>query len=284
MNKYCVPAIIVLGISALASCGNKSTEEAADGVAVTSFPIAQSIKSIDRTYRCEGGENLFDSLPTYSRVSISVQWPEQIGDYNLNTLTDSLLKQIFASPRPTVDASIAAAASNPEGTDMFPTMTPVDTIPSEPVMILTRTINSSAVTINMSYVVYGTSRYVFSGGAHGMSTTSYLTYDLKNGQLLDRANTFVAGSEGKLLEAIKNSLMQDNNVDSVDRLSECGYFPDQIFVTDNFYLDRYDIVFHYNPYDIAPYSTGSVNVRVASYLIDDCLTEQVKQLIASTTM
>lgn len=284
MKKYYFPAIMAIGICALTSCGQRSNSETTDDLAVTSFPIAQSIKNIQRNYLCEGAENIFDSLNTYSHVSITVDWPEQIGDYNLTTLSDSLLKQIFVTPEATIDASMVAAAAKPEGTDLFPTLTPVDSIPSGPAMILTRTIKSFAIIINPSYAVYNISTYVFSGGAHGMSTNSYLTYDFKTGQILNTANTFVAGSDGKLLDAIKTTLMQDNHVDSLDQLNECGFFPDQIFVTDNFYLDGYYIVFHYNPYDIAPYSTGSVNVRVASYLIDECLTDQVKQLIKSTTI
>ncbi len=284
MKKYYFPAIMATALCALASCGQRTVSETTDDLAVTSFPIAQSIKTIERNYRCEGAESIFDSLNTYSHVRVTVAWPEQIGDYNLTTLSDSLLKQIFVTPEATIDASMIAAVEKPEGSDLFPTMTPVDSIPSEPAMILTRTINSSAIIINPSYAVYDISTYVFSGGAHGMSASSYLTYDFKTGRILNKANTFVAGSEGKLLDAIKTTLMQDNHVDSVDQLNECGFFPDQIFVTDNFYLDGYYIVFHYNPYDIAPYSTGSVNVRVASYLIDDCLTDQVKQLIASTTI
>ena len=105
------------------------------------------------------------------------------------------------------------------------------------------------------------------------------TYDLKTGRVLGKSDMFIAGSEGKLLEIVKQQLAEDLKT-PVDKLSEAGIFVDQLNNIGEPYLNGESVVFHYNPYDIAPYYMGSIDVSVWASTIQQYLTPEVKALIA----
>ena len=166
------------------------------------------------------------------------------------------------------------AGENPEGADLF-TMQPVDSLPAEGAMVYMRDMISSVVTFSSQYVVYEVMTSVYDGGAHGLTNSRYLTYDFGKGRVIDANVMFRPDSEDALLKAIKSELMADNGVSTLKELDAKGFFSDQIYVSHNVYLQGYDVVFHYNPYEIAPYSEGSVDVRIPFYEISDQLTPEV---------
>ena len=90
---------------------------------------------------------------------------------------------------------------------------------------------------------------------------------------------FKAGCDETMLKAIQEQLMAMCQVRSLNELDNYGIFSNQIFVSPEFYLQGYNIVFHYNPYDIAPYSTGSIDVPVPYYTIRECLSPEVLRLL-----
>lgn len=268
----------------IASCGgsnNKSvnsTSEAENGI--TNFEVIQSVKSLKRSYICEGAPAHFnDSAEVYSTVRIAVEWPEKMSDYNLKTLQDSLLTAIFDKPGQTLEASMIASEAQPEGSDLFK-MKEIDSIPSdEPAMVYSRDMIASVITFSPLFISYQIMTATYNGGAHGMTESTYVNYDFSTGKVLTYDNAFTPESEPKLLQAIKDNLMTRYNVSSMEELNRRGIFTDQIYVSKNFYLQGYEVIFHYNPYDIAPYSEGSINVRVPYFQISDCLTPEITRLL-----
>ncbi len=248
---------------------------------ITDFEVRQTVKSLERTYVGEGTEAVYDdTISVYSTVRMAIEWPSVMGSNDIKVLQDSLIKAIFDTTGVSIDAAMLASAARPEGFDQF-RMKQVDSIPGDVrAMTYTRDKIASVITFSPGFVVYQIMTATYDGGAHGMTESRYLNYDLNAGKVIDYGSAFKPGSEEALLQAVKDNLMTQYNASSIKELSGRGIFTDQIYVSKNFYLQGYDVVFHYNPYDIAPYSEGSVDVRVPYFQISDYLTQEVTSLLA----
>lgn len=282
--KFYTP--MVAGLLMLSACSQSASKGDNDASVTTegivNFEVKQTIKTLDRTYACKGASAVFDdSIPVFSVVRMAVQWPEKMGDCNIKVLQDSLLSMMFDDPAINIDESMVRAGENPEGADLF-TMQPIDSLPNEGAMVYMRDMISSVVTFSRHYVVYEVLTSVYDGGAHGLTNSRYLTYDLDKGRVIDANVMFKPDSGDALLKAIKSELMADNGVSTLKELDAKGFFSDQIYVSHNVYLQGYDVVFHYNPYEIAPYSEGSVDVRIPFYEISDQLTPEVLNIFNTT--
>lgn len=120
--------------------------------------------------------------------------------------------------------------------------------------------------------VYRTYSYEYTGGAHGMHETHFFNVDLKNKTTLHLKDLFVEGYQEHLKEHIANQLMKDKNAKSIAELQEMGYASnDGIPLVENFYLDETGITFFYNVYDVAAYSMGTTEVRLAYTSLTDVL-------------
>lgn len=210
--------------------------------------------------------------------------PDKLGGKDIKTLQDSLINAVYAdSSATTIDQTLSALANRPEGIESFK-MQPVDSVPtSTPAMVYQRMTSASVISFNTDYIVYAINTYAYSGGAHGISESHYINYDINSGKVINFENAFIPNYENKLLDAIKSSLMQQFSVTDLDGLQNRGIFTDQLFVSHNIYLSGYDMVFHYNPYDIGPYALGSIDVRVPYYTIEELLTPDVRQLLSKPT-
>lgn len=149
-------------------------------------------------------------------------------------------------------------------------------------MIYTRDVLASAVSSNSDFISYQITTYSYTGGAHGMTESHYVNYDLDSATVITAANAFRPNTESYVLQAIKDNLMTQYDATSMEELEQKGIFTDQIFTSPNFYLEGSEIVFHYNPYDIAPYSEGSIEVRVPYYQIKNCLSPMTLHIFNDT--
>lgn len=102
----------------------------------------------------------------------------------------------------------------------------------------------------------------YSGGAHPTSVTTMLRFNTDNGHKIDLEEVFVDTCMTTLTERLTTRLMRNLGVASLDSLHKLGYL-DMIdmFVTDNFMLEKDSITFFYNPYDIAPYAVGTTTIK-----------------------
>lgn len=117
--------------------------------------------------------------------------------------------------------------------------------------------------LNQVYVFYydkniislGKNAYSYTGGAHGMVNFQRKTYDISNMKLID----------------IKNELMlEDNRFQNIilQKIKE-KYSEDDLFDTKNikmtsiYEVKKNGLIFIWEPYDIAPYSTGVIEIFVS---------------------
>lgn len=114
-----------------------------------------------------------------------------------------------------------------------------------------------------SLLVYVVNYQEYTGGAHGMHLDSFLNIDLSTMRPLRLDDLFVGDYNEALTDLIWNQLMVDNEVTTHEALEDLGYgSTGEITPTENFYLDHDGINFHYNVYEIAPYSMGTSTVTI----------------------
>ena len=103
----------------------------------------------------------------------------------------------------------------------------------------------------------------YTGGAHGNYTELYTTFDKQTAKQLSLNALFESGYSTDLAEIITHKYKLDNGLTPADALtSKSSLFVDTIEPTENFFLTSSTITFIYNPYDIAPYSEGLIQVEV----------------------
>jgi hypothetical protein len=110
--------------------------------------------------------------------------------------------------------------------------------------------------------VFSWYREYYSGGAYGMRERTWYVIDKKANETIKRSDIFKSGSEGRLLELIGSALRKRDHLESHEALSAGVYFEDTIEVPDNYYLSKKGMGFHWNPYEIAPYSEGPIAVII----------------------
>lgn len=113
-----------------------------------------------------------------------------------------------------------------------------------------------------SMLVCGIHTESYMGGAHGMSGTYYHVYSLESGCELTLEELFDAPTLERMRGALVARLLETNGASEVGELEEHGFFPSQIDLTENFApTSSGGLLLRYNPYDIACYARGPVEVR-----------------------
>lgn len=122
---------------------------------------------------------------------------------------------------------------------------------------------------------YGISRYVYMGGAHGLSTRNFFNFDLNTGKLLKESDIFNENYEETIKELIKIRIVEQSVEDStmvpISNLEDTDYWVDAIKPNGNFYITESSINYVFNPYEIAPYSLGETEVILPFDRLKDIL-------------
>ncbi|MCR4613154.1 MAG: RsiV family protein [Bacteroidaceae bacterium] len=113
---------------------------------------------------------------------------------------------------------------------------------------------------------------LYEGGAHPVTQTRTLSFSIENGCVIRPSDVFREGTEDMLIERLTNSLMEQYDVESVDELHEMGILDlSDMYISDDMLLESDGIVFHYDPYELAPYALGSIEIRLSYTEVEDLL-------------
>ena len=124
-------------------------------------------------------------------------------------------------------------------------------------------VNAAPIFNNNLFACYSVQQYEYTGGAHGMTTTTYEVINLENGNPLTLEDIFNSQDFEKVNKVILSQLLKDLRITSPAQLVDAGFFdPDGITATENFYIDNTGVVWLFNPYEIACYAVGSVKIPV----------------------
>ncbi|MDE6508161.1 MAG: DUF3298 and DUF4163 domain-containing protein [Alistipes sp.] len=118
----------------------------------------------------------------------------------------------------------------------------------------------SVVDSLLCYMIY---RSNYLGGAHGMYSTEYHTYSLADGCELSAADLLGEEKMKPLRALIRAKLCRTYGAANDAELSAAGFFPEYISVTDNFRITPEGMIFHYNPYEIACYANGEIDIEIS---------------------
>lgn len=111
---------------------------------------------------------------------------------------------------------------------------------------------------------YLVEQYTYEGGAHGMSGLFPVVFDKSDGQPVPWSRFAPGISEAAMTELIDRHKFDDLE----DTLSENGIDTDNIFYVDTiepsrwYDVDKEGLTFFYQPYDVAPYVFGVIEITV----------------------
>lgn len=99
--------------------------------------------------------------------------------------------------------------------------------------------------------------FVYRGGAHGLSEKNYLHFDLNTGKCFNLTEALFDGGKEELSKQI---IKRCNELKAKE---DCMIFKDvDPELTNNFYFDEKKFYFVYNPYEIAPYAAGYIEIDI----------------------
>lgn len=101
--------------------------------------------------------------------------------------------------------------------------------------------------------------YSYSGGAHGMNTTSGASYDLRTGRRLRYDDIFLPTAQGQLPALLAQAVRPLVGLKPGEPLDQT-LFVTKMPVTHNVFLTAGGVEFIYQPYEIASYAQGEVRV------------------------
>jgi hypothetical protein len=112
------------------------------------------------------------------------------------------------------------------------------------------------------YIVIKRVTDAYEGGAHGMFGTDYRVFDRNTGRFATLADIVGAARLPDLRQTVLAKVREKFELRKDERLTDAGFFKDDLELTENFFLSEDGIGFHWNPYELAPYVFGEIEVVV----------------------
>ncbi|MDY4514420.1 MAG: DUF3298 domain-containing protein [Paludibacteraceae bacterium] len=108
---------------------------------------------------------------------------------------------------------------------------------------------------------YAMDVYEYTGGAHGNRYLLIQNYDLKTGDMVNEQDLFIDDYYEPLKTLLLNALIaQTDNAENKRDLRRMGYSVADVVPNENFYVTQEGITYVYNPYEIAPYAMGCIEI------------------------
>ena len=122
---------------------------------------------------------------------------------------------------------------------------------------------------------------IYSGGAHGLNSRRYYVLDMNECRQI-RIHDFFANyqEDNRVRDIIYFQLGKYNGLQSGQKLSEGIYFSDQPELSFNFFISNEGLGLHWDPYQIAPYSQGNIEIIVPWQVIRPMLLTEGVELLA----
>lgn len=125
-------------------------------------------------------------------------------------------------------------------------------------------INGRILDTGKIYQTYRLEKYTYLGGAHGITSIRY--FNFLNGKEIGISEAFEKNASEKLGKLLLDCLIAKEGVQTAAQLAEQGYWVGEkdtsIVVSENFYCTEDTCYFFYQPYDLAAYYKGIVEIPV----------------------
>jgi hypothetical protein len=119
------------------------------------------------------------------------------------------------------------------------------------------------------------------GGAHGMNTRQYYVIDAEAPRLLGVGDFFRDPQDPELLRLIQEALRSYCGLAEGTPLSEGIFYDDELEeLSGNFFISEKGLGLHWDPYEIAPYSAGQVEISLPWETIRPLLKNSAADILA----
>lgn len=136
------------------------------------------------------------------------------------------------------------------------------------------TVSMTVTYNNKGYLVLEKKESHYQGGAHGYIESSLYCYDMAQKAPM-ALNAITSISPRHLEKLVEEQFRKDYNLLENEGLDKV-LFKDKIPLTSNFGLNEKGIYFNYKPYEIAPYSMGSIRILIPYARFSDTLNPAFK--------
>lgn len=118
----------------------------------------------------------------------------------------------------------------------------------------------------------------YTGGAHGLISTIYQVFDKTNNKILLQTRLIRKDKTQEVLAMAEKSFRKNAELTDDADLEKSGYwFKDNSFyLTENYCITSEGITWLYNPYEIAPYSQGTIEISLTKEELAPYIDEQFK--------
>jgi hypothetical protein len=213
------------------------------------------------------GEELEAAADMTYGDSVSLVMPVSIYGKDITALRDSILANAFDSigedTRVVIERSIRRSAEE----NGYPVKEDTRKLPIFERDGYSVTIGS-VIALNSDYLTYCVSSNVYTpGAAHGITTSKYLTYSITDSKILTLSDVFTAEGLKDLPAEIQKQA--EENI-SVIGPTEIEALP----IGENFYISASgEIVFVYQPYEVASFAQGEIKVSFYPYELAEFLSK-----------
>lgn len=125
--------------------------------------------------------------------------------------------------------------------------------------------------LHSPYMLVSRNREYYTGGAHGMLEKRYFVIDTTTAALLRLEDIVKDGAVPALTRIVEAELRIGAGLEPGDPLSQGGFFEDSAVLPENFFFLPEGLGFHWDPYEIAPYVMGPIEVIIPYGSINNIL-------------
>jgi hypothetical protein len=124
--------------------------------------------------------------------------------------------------------------------------------------------------------------YAYSGGAHGQNEKTFFVLDTKLDTQVFLNDILRSDAKALLQERINGLLREKHGLAPGASLRTAGFLEDSADVPENFFLSPDDgLGFCWNPYEIAPYAMGTIEIALPYSQIEDILNDRGRELFSN---
>ncbi|MCC8359375.1 DUF3298 and DUF4163 domain-containing protein [Salinimicrobium sediminilitoris] len=111
-----------------------------------------------------------------------------------------------------------------------------------------------------SLVSFGITTEIFSGGAHGYKTLTFLNFDPTSGKILSKQDIF----EKDFISFVEEKFRKEQGIPEDENINSTGFwFKNETFnLPENIGFSNDKVVLVYNSYEIAPYAAGDIVMEI----------------------
>lgn len=136
-------------------------------------------------------------------------------------------------------------------------------------------ISISQVKFSFATIIH--QEYAYTGGAHPNSFRNFYTIDVENEKLLSFEDVFESRAESQVIALIEKHIKIKHDIAPEESLLDAGFFEQKLSKPSNFTFNSDGVKFLYNPYEVAPYVIGYVEVTVPYSALEGLIVASIEK-------